>query len=121
MIKDLLVSVLMLSGAALFLLSALGLMRLPDAMCRAHANAKGTCLGVLLVLAATALSLSGHGVALLLLVTALFQLVTIPIAAHLFGRLAFRKRIPLWRERDVDVHAPHARVGAGKDPSGAPR
>lgn len=106
MIKDILVATLMLAGAALFLLSALGLLRLPDAMCRSHANAKGTCLGILLILGATALSLSGHGVALLLLVTALFQLLTIPIAAHLFGRLAFRKRIPSWRERNVDPHGP---------------
>ncbi|MCA2962088.1 MAG: monovalent cation/H(+) antiporter subunit G [Silvanigrellales bacterium] len=100
--KDVFISVLIVTGSGLFLLAALGLVRLPDALCRAHAVAKGTCLGVLLVLIATALALQGKGVTLLILATALFQLLTIPIAAHLFGRLAYRKNIPLWKEKPLD-------------------
>lgn len=104
--KELAISILMVLGSGLFLVAALGLVRLPDALCRAHAVAKGTCLGVLLILVAAALALQKSDATLLILATAFFQLLTIPIAAHLFGRLAFRKNIPQWRERPLDRHDP---------------
>jgi multicomponent Na+:H+ antiporter subunit G len=100
---ELLASVLILFGSALMFLAAVGLWRLPDALCRAHALAKSSCLGVLLLLIAAALVLYDHGwgILLILLFTGIFQFVTIPISAHLFGRLAFRKQVPLWKSREA--------------------
>ena len=101
-VTELFVSLFLVLGSFLFLVAAIGLVRLPDAMCMAHANAKGTCLGVLLILAALALALQGKGVGFLVLATAIFQLLTIPIAAHLFGRLALHKKFPLWKEKPLE-------------------
>jgi len=100
--RELLISLLLITGSGLFLLAALGLLRLPDPMCRSHGVAKGTCLGILLILLATGLALHGNGVSLLILATGIFQLLTTPISAHLIGRLAFRKNIPLWRTGPLD-------------------
>jgi multicomponent Na+:H+ antiporter subunit G len=95
----------MIVGSSLFLLAALGLMRLPDALCRSHAVAKASCLGVLLLLLATGLALREQGAAPLLFLTALFQFLTIPIASHLFGRLGLRKKISLWGNHSADRYS----------------
>lgn len=90
-----LVAILLLVGSCLFLIAVIGLLRMPDPLCRAHATAKASCLGVLLILLAVAIEVRGGGVPLMLLCTAGFQFFTIPIAAHLVGSLAWRKRIPM--------------------------
>jgi len=110
--REFLVSLFLVTGSGLFFLAALGLARLPDPMCRAHAVAKATCLGILLILLATGLALPGRGVTLLILATGIFQLLTTPISAHLIGRLAFRKNIPLWKT------GPLERSGASRDKEG---
>jgi multicomponent Na+:H+ antiporter subunit G len=104
--RELLISLFLVTGSGLFFLAALGLVRLPDAMCRAHGVAKATCLGILLILLATGLALHGSGVTLIILATGVFQLLTTPISAHLLGRLAFRKNIPLWRTGPLYRGAP---------------
>lgn len=82
--------VLLVLGAAFCVIAAIGVHKLPDALTRMHATSKATTLGLLLVVGGTAVILHPlQGVAELVLV-ALFQLVTAPIAAHLVGRATYR-------------------------------
>ncbi|MFN0067921.1 MAG: monovalent cation/H(+) antiporter subunit G [Limisphaerales bacterium] len=86
-----------LSGVALMLLAAVGLLRLPDALCRAHAAAKATALGIALVLCAVWLDLGSGAAGFKVALAILFQLATIPVASHLLARVALHADVPLYR------------------------
>ncbi|USQ80036.1 monovalent cation/H(+) antiporter subunit G [Ornithinimicrobium faecis] len=82
--------VLILLGALLCLTAAIGLLRFGDLLTRMHAATKPQVLGVLLVLTGVALSKeSGLHIGMLLLV-GVFQMLTIPVGAHMVGRAGFR-------------------------------
>lgn len=82
-------AVLLLMGATLTLLAAVGLLRFPDVLTRMHAATKPATAGLLLILTGTALLLpEPYQVAKLLLV-ALLQFITAPVGAHLIGRAVF--------------------------------
>lgn len=81
---------LILCGALLCLTAAVGLLRFRDLLTRMHAATKPQVLGVLLVLLGVALSKqSGLHIGMLLLV-GVFQMLTIPVGAHMVGRAGFR-------------------------------
>lgn len=90
--KDLISTGLLLLGCFFFLVAFIGLVRLPDLMCKGHAVAKASALGIGLILTALLLHLDSQGVRLIVIATVAFQLLTIPISAHLFGRLVYRLR-----------------------------
>lgn len=82
--------VLLLGGALLSLVAGIGLVRFPDTLDRMHAATKPQVLGVLLLLAGLALRLrTGSDLGMLVLV-AIFQLSTAPVAAQMIGRAAYR-------------------------------
>lgn len=82
-------AVLLLGGGLLCVLSAIGLLRLPETVSRLHALSKAQSLGMLLVLVGTALRLPGR-YALAALLIAAFQLLTAPVTGHIVGRIAHR-------------------------------
>lgn len=90
--KDLISAGLLLFGCFFFLVAFIGLVRLPDLMCKGHAVAKASALGVGLILTALVLHLESGGIRLIVVATLAFQLLTIPISSHLFGRLVYRLR-----------------------------
>lgn len=80
----------LLAGALLSLVAGIGVMRLPDVLSRMHAATKPQVLGVLLLLAGLALRLrTGSDLGMIVLV-AVFQLATAPVAAQMIGRAAYR-------------------------------
>ncbi len=81
---------LLLIGALLCLIAAIGLLRLPDALSRTHAATKPQTLGMLCVLTGLGLILRQPAVAGLLVLVALLQLATAPVAAHMVARSAYR-------------------------------
>ncbi|GAA5160043.1 monovalent cation/H(+) antiporter subunit G [Ornithinimicrobium tianjinense] len=89
-VADLLGLVCLFLGALLCLAASIGLLRFPDLLTRMHAGTKPQVLGVLLVILGVGLrTRSGLDVGMLLLI-ALFQLLTIPAGAHMVGRAGFR-------------------------------
>lgn len=101
---EILTSLLVLSGALLILASAIGILRLPDVLCRSHAVAKALTLGIFLMLLGLWVYQGEKQTALKILLAIFFQVVTIPIGSHLIGLLAFQKNIPRWRHRPLDDH-----------------
>ena len=87
---DVLAGVLMLGGAMLALGAGVGLVRFPDLLARMHTAAKPQVLGLLLVLVALALRLRDGTVVWMLVLVALFQLITAPVAAHIVARAGYR-------------------------------
>ncbi len=86
---DVVSAVLLLTGALSCLLGALGLVRLPDLPSRMQAATKPQTLGLLLILAGTALRVELESAVTLLLV-GLFQVITTPVISQLLGRSAYR-------------------------------
>ena len=88
--RTVLSSVLLLTGVALALVAAVGLVRLPDVLSRMHAATKPATLGLLLITVGAALRMPEAGDAVKLLLVAAFQFLTAPVAAHMIGRAAYR-------------------------------
>ena len=94
--------VLSLAGALFFLISAIGLLRLPDFFCRIHAPTKAATLGVILLgLSSAVRSLSqGNLVWLEDLVIIVFLFLTVPVSSQVLAREASRSRV---LEKDSDT------------------
>lgn len=107
---DVVSGILLVVGAIWFLLSAVGVTRLPDALGRVHAATKATTLGLVLVLAGAALRLPAADAAKLTLAMGLV-LLTNPLAGHLLGRAV--ERNPGTAEVRIDVRAPLDEDGGG--------
>jgi multicomponent Na+:H+ antiporter subunit G len=101
---ELLTATLILTGALFILTAAIGVVRLPDVLCRSHAVAKALTLGLFLMLLGLWMHLSDSRAALKIALAIFFQLVTIPLASHLVGLLALQKNLPRWKERPMDDH-----------------
>ncbi|QUX28851.1 monovalent cation/H(+) antiporter subunit G [Nocardiopsis akebiae] len=83
-----------LAGAMLSFVAGVGLLRFPDLLSRMHTAAKPQILGLLLVLVGIGIRLipvetNVFSVGTLLLV-ALFQIVTVPVAGHIAARVGYR-------------------------------
>ncbi|WP_422934379.1 monovalent cation/H(+) antiporter subunit G [Sinomonas sp. P47F7] len=89
---DVVAGVLMVAGALLSLGAAIGLLRFPDLLTRMHAATKPQVLGSLLLLTALGLELRSWALVPLLVVAWIFQLLTVPVSAHMVGRAGYRTK-----------------------------
>jgi monovalent cation/proton antiporter MnhG/PhaG subunit len=87
--RNLVVGVLLMAGALLSLLAAVGLVKFPDVLTRMHAAAKAATVGVILVTAAAVLAVEGVGDSALLLLVVLLLFLSGPVATTLLGRSAY--------------------------------
>ncbi|BBX18962.1 Na+/H+ antiporter subunit G [Mycolicibacterium duvalii] len=91
-VADIVTSVLVLSGSALALSAAIGVVRFPDTLARMHAATKPQVLGLLLVLAGAAIRLRGNVDFGMLILTGMFTVITAPVIANRVGQLAYREQ-----------------------------
>lgn len=89
-VADVTAAVCLVLGALLALIAAIGILRFPDVLTRMHSATKPQVLGLLLVLLGLGLRLRDPSAVGLLILVALFQLVTSPVASHMVGRASFR-------------------------------
>lgn len=117
-VADLLGLLCLAGGALLCLAASIGLLRFPDLLTRMHAGTKPQILGVLLVLMGVGLrTRSGLDIGMLVLI-GVFQLLTIPVGAHMVGRAAFRTG----QVAPADVHlGPRGERAGESSPAGHPR
>lgn len=89
----LLADLLALAGAIFFLISAIGLLRLPDFFCRIHAPTKAATLGIMLLsLGAIVRSLAqGNLIWLEDLAILVFIFLTIPVSSQVLARAALSR------------------------------
>jgi multicomponent K+:H+ antiporter subunit G len=92
---NLLADLLALAGALFFLISAIGLLRLPDFFCRVHAPTKAATLGVMLLgLSAVIHSIAQGDFAWMEdLAILVFLFLTIPVSSQVLARAARRRRV----------------------------
>lgn len=84
---------LALAGALFFLISAIGLLRLPDFLCRIHAPTKAATLGVILLGLSSVLRSLGQGNPVWLedLAVIVFLFLTVPVSSQVLARAASRR------------------------------
>lgn len=102
MMQETISAILMLFGALLMLLGALGVLRLPDLYMRLSASTKASTLGVGFTLLSLAIYFNELGITSRALATIGFVIITAPVAAHLIGRAAYMAGAPLWKGTIVD-------------------
>ncbi len=81
------------AGVFFFIVSTVGLLRLPDVYTRLHATSKADTLGAGLCLIGAILHLGWTLTSIKLLLVVVFIWVTSPTAAHLIGKAAYRARV----------------------------
>ena len=92
---DILLSVLILTGAVFTFIGSLGLARLRDFYTRLHGPTKATTLGVgcLLIASAIYFSVREEGVSLHEVLVTLFLFITAPVSAHLLAKAALHLKV----------------------------
>ncbi|WP_417516841.1 monovalent cation/H(+) antiporter subunit G [Marinobacter sp.] len=93
---EVIVSALLLAGAAFMLLAAVGILRLPDLPTRMHASTKAGAMGAIFTMGAVAFYFADSVVFARALAIVVFILITSPIAAHVIGRAGYFTGTPLW-------------------------
>lgn len=117
-VADVTAGVLILLGALLSLVAAIGMLRFPDVLTRMHSATKPQVLGVVLVVLGLALHLRDASVLAVLLLVVLFQMTTAPVAGHMVGRAAFRAGQV--RDDLLVVDELSDTLGGSDEPRGAP-
>ncbi|MEC1180798.1 Na+/H+ antiporter subunit G [Metasolibacillus meyeri] len=103
------VAVLMiLFGAIISVVSAFGMIRLPDVYTRSHAATKSATLSVLACLSGAFIYFWSHDgyVSIRLILGIIFVFITAPVAGHLVCRAAYRSRVPLAEGSGEDLLKP---------------
>lgn len=101
---EIITALLLLLGTTLALLSAIGILRLPDVYTRSHAGTKSATLGVLCTLLGTFIFFAGteQFISIRLLLGILFVFLTAPVAGHLMCRAAYRSGVAMSNRSVLD-------------------
>jgi multicomponent Na+:H+ antiporter subunit G len=89
-VADVLAAICLLGGALLAFAAGVGVVRFPDLLSRMHSATKPQVLGLVLVLIGLALRLRSGPALWMLVLVAVFQMLTSPVAAHMVGRAGYR-------------------------------
>ena len=96
--------IMILVASIVAVLSAIGMIRLPDVYTRSHAATKSATLSVLMCLMGAFIHfwLTDGYISIRLLLGIMFVFITAPVAGHLVCRAAYRSRVPLADESEED-------------------
>lgn len=100
-LKEIISAALILSGVLFMIISAVGLIRLPDFYIRNSASTKAATLGLGLILLGTGVYFNDIQVFLELFAILFFIVLIAPLAAHIVSRAAFKTKVPFWKNTDL--------------------
>lgn len=107
-LANLLIVTTIVFGVIFTLVTAIGLIRLPDVYTRTHAASKSATLGVMFILLGVFLHfwwIEGH-VNTRILLGIIFLFITGPIGGHVMGRAAYISGVKMWDKSVKDELAP---------------
>ena len=107
--------VLILAGALLCVIAAIGLLRFRDVPTRLHAATKPQVLGLILICIAIAVSVRSWPAVGMLVAVVLMQFATAPLSAHIIGRQAYRNGTIDQRSLKIDELAESGYADHGDD------
>ena len=112
-IREAVIVVLMVVGAVLMLLAALGMVRMPDVYSRMQSATKASSLGVGCMMLAVAVDFADLAITTRAVLIVAFVFLTAPISAHMIGRAAYYVGVPLWEGTTLDELRDHNGRHAG--------
>jgi multicomponent Na+:H+ antiporter subunit G len=96
------VATLVIAGVFFNLVTAIGVVRLPDVYTRMHASTKAGTLGVGCIILGVAFHFQSLATAAQAFLVIAFMFLTAPIAGHLIGRAAYFFGSPKWDRTKYD-------------------
>lgn len=100
--NEVIATIALIIGTALGVLSAVGLLRMPDIYVRLQVTSKASSLGIALLMLGVAAHFEDLGVTIRALLVVVFLFLTAPVAAHVIGRAAYLTRVPLAPGTELD-------------------
>ncbi len=100
--NDILATLAVVLGTALGLLSAIGIVRMPDVYIRLQVASKASSLGIALLMLGVAAHFDALSVTVRALMVVVFLFLTAPVAAHVIGRAAYLTGVPLSAATKLD-------------------
>ena len=95
---------IVLCGALLTLVSAIGVVRFPDALSRMHALTKASTVGFGLIAIGACLNMTNANDITSVMLAAALQVLTLPVAATLIARSTYwARRIPVHLDADDEL------------------
>lgn len=95
--SEYIIGTLILIGSLFILISAIGVLKMPDIYLRMSATTKAATLGVGSVLIGAAMFFGNVGSITIAIVIILFLFLTAPVAAHMIGRASYIDKLPMWK------------------------
>ena len=96
--SEVLTAIMLLTGALLILIGAIGAVRMPDLLLRMHATTKAGALGAGLIAVASGIYFTSPEVSVRAVAILAFVVLTAPVAAHMIGRAGYFTGAPLWEK-----------------------
>ena len=100
--SDILATAAVVLGTAFGVLSAVGILRMPDVYIRLQVASKASSLGIALLMLGVAAHFDDLSVTVRALLVVVFLFLTAPVAAHVIGRAAYLSGAPLAPGTDPD-------------------
>ena len=100
--SDILAAAAVVVGTLLGLLSAVGIVRMPDVYVRLQVASKTSSLGIALLMLGVAAHFDEVAVTIRALLVVAFLFLTAPVAAHVIGRAAYIAGVPLAEGSEPD-------------------
>ncbi len=99
-------AILLLMGSFALVVSAIGLLRMPDVYNRVQTGTKASTFGAILSFMGVGLLMidkwdEGNWIGRVIILI-IFILLTNPVSSHVLMRVAYFMKIPLWKESKVD-------------------
>jgi multicomponent Na+:H+ antiporter subunit G len=88
-------------------ISAIGLLRLPDFYIRISAITKAISLGITMILLGIGIYFNNLIVGGKVILIILFMFLTSPVAAHIIAHAAIKKKVPFWGKTLLDEFRPY--------------
>ena len=92
---DIIATLAVVLGTVLGVLSAVGILRMPDVYIRLQVASKASSLGIALLMLGVAAHFDALSVTIRALLVVVFLFLTAPVAAHVIGRAAYLTGVPL--------------------------
>jgi len=106
-ILEIVTAAFVIIGACFMLISAIGILRLPDFYIRMSAITKAGTLGVGFIVLGIGLHFNEMTVLIKSLSIIFFILLTSPVAAHVISQAAAKSKIPFWKHTDLEDYNPY--------------
>jgi multicomponent Na+:H+ antiporter subunit G len=106
-VREALTVALMVIGAVLMLLAAVGMVRMPDLYSRMQSATKASTLGVGCTMLAVAVDFADAAITTRVGLIVAFVFLTAPISAQMIGRAAYYVGVPLWKGTTLDELRDH--------------